>query len=306
MPRTKRPLSTTDPNATSRSKVPKLKDERQSENPVKQEPKQEANEKPTVNQREPHPAMASPATSRIRKHIKAHTDHPIDVSIAERFENKSYMMRHIETYSDLQIAELKELLKERKLPVSGKKPDLVSRIEKYDEQHPSGAKKVGDEYKEALARQPVHIGAKPSEMGPKREDSTTTMQRHGPRGPPVYDDLGFELDYEKCTRLAVSKSAMVNSMERRLAMGERETEIKARIMGVPAFDGNRSVFTEDLWNDRVSRDLNIPYHKVTAATFEEWQRQGFRVEPGELDADKITELEMERLEFLMSGAGLRK
>lgn len=32
---------------------------------------------------------------------------------------------------------------------------------------------------------------------------------------------------------------------------------------------------EDIWTDRVSKDLVIPYHKVGVSEFEEWERRGF-------------------------------
>ncbi|ORY10615.1 hypothetical protein BCR34DRAFT_343874 [Clohesyomyces aquaticus] len=226
MPRAKRPLSEADPNASTRSsrtrsKAPKLQ-EKQSGGPDQQETEQKSNEKQKDSSPEKEennenandsPVQPKISTSR-HKSLQVYEEHPIDASIAERFEDRSYMMRIIKTYNDLHIPELKELLAERALRISGKKSDLVSRLVQWDDQHPSGEKKVGDDHKEALARQPVPIGANASEMGPKKEDPVTAIQRRGPEGPPVYDELGFELDYKKCTGGPTTKDAMVRNMDR--------------------------------------------------------------------------------------------
>ena len=43
-----------------------------------------------------------------------------------------------------------------------------------------------------------------------------------------------------------------------------------------------SAFMYSIWDDRVARDLGKPFHEVVFEDFEEWQRKGFSVAPGEL------------------------
>ncbi|KAL9624964.1 MAG: hypothetical protein Q9160_001011 [Pyrenula sp. 1 TL-2023] len=198
------------------------------------------------------------------------------------------------------IVELKELLQERALKLSGKKDDLIDRLEDYDEEHPSGKKKVGDDYREALARQPVPIGAKASKMGPK-DDCFETMMKRGANGPPIYDELGFELDYKRCTGGPSSKDAMLDASERAIERMQREATIKARATGIKKDDFSD---IEDAWDDRVSRDLGVPFHMVGSNQYKEWKRKGFRADPKEIK--EIAEKDSERLDFLKTGCSLRK
>ncbi|KAL9615928.1 MAG: hypothetical protein Q9160_009140 [Pyrenula sp. 1 TL-2023] len=229
--------------------------------------------------------------------------HPeIDVSIAERFKNPSLgMIRVIQTYPDLQMSEMKELLNERSLKVSGKKAELIERLEKWDEEHLIGARKIGDDHREALARQPVPIGAKASEMGPNVDHPCEAMVKRGPRGPPVYDEMGFELDYERCTGGPRSKQAILNACDRSLERSEKARNIKSRVIGVKVDD---SPMMEQAWNDRVSKDLGIPFHEVGPEQFEKWQEKGFKASRNEIE--KVLKQDGERLEFLMTGCALRK
>ena len=79
---------------------------------------------------------------------------------------------------------------------------------------------------------------------------------------------------------------------------------KAELMGM-----NRnevSAFSMMAWDDRVSRDLGIPYHKVKMEYFEEWYEKGFRAQPGEFNAKNITPEEDKRIIKLAQGSALRK
>lgn len=214
------------------------------------------------------------------------------------------MIRIIQTYPDLQISEMKELLNERGLKISGKKAELIERLEKWDEEHPSGARKVGDNHREALARQPVPIGAKASEMGPKIDHPSTAMMKRGPRGPrgaPVYDEMGFELDFERCTGGPRSKQAILNACDRSLERSAKARDIKSRVIGAKVDD---SSMMEQAWNDRVSRDLGIPFHMVGPEQFEEWQNKGFKASRKEIE--EVLKQDRERLDVLMKGSALRK
>lgn len=285
MARPKRPLSQIDPNAPVTSGQPKSKAAKL------------ANSKPSQTTN-----IADHGKHYIKRPPKRRPgEHPeIDKDIAERFEKRGPSFRIIETYKHLQVAELKELAGERGLKLSGKKDDLIDRLESYDEEHPSGKKKVGDDHREALARQPVPIGAKASKMGPK-DDMFETMSKQGPNGPPIYDELGFELDYKRCTGGPSSKDAMLDASERVMDRMERETAAKVRVTGMKkaAFED-----IEDAWDDRVSRDLGIPFHMVGSKQYQEWKRKGFKADPKEIE--KIAEQDSERLDFLVEGCSLRK
>lgn len=62
---------------------------------------------------------------------------------------------------------------------------------------------------------------------------------------------------------------------------------------------------KDYWKDRVSKDLNVPWHKITVEHFKEWEKKGFRkARRGEYE--NPTEEERKRMLRLMNGASLRK
>ena len=208
------------------------------------------------------------------------------------------------TYVDLNMSQLKELLDERKLPKSGRKDDLVTRLEEWDEKNPSSEKRVGDDEKEAIRRQPVAIGGKASEKGPK-DDPARYLERRGPYGPPVYDEMGFELDYEKCRggRIMPSKQTILNRQDRMMERLEREDKAKACIMGwkVEQVTGCYHGALED----QISRDLHIPFHKVTVDSFEEWKKKGFNADPKDFDRENLSKEEIERLNHLTGGSALR-
>lgn len=83
----------------------------------------------------------------------------------------------------------------------------------------------------------------------------------------------------------------------------RENARKGEIMGTP--QENVSALTSMAWNDRVSRELGIPYHKVEMKHFEELARRGFVGRPGEFEAVNISKEENERIMKLCTGSAFR-
>ncbi len=79
-----------------------------------------------------------------------------------------------------------------------------------------------------------------------------------------------------------------------------EDKRKAEIMGRPC---------EKLYmpqaDDRVARDLDIPYHTVGLSAYEEWQRRGFHLEVGEM-VERPSKVEMDRIGAIMAGSAFRK
>lgn len=147
---------------------------------------------------------------------------------------------------------------------------------------------------------------------------TTAAERHssyikyemvcsgGPNGPPVFDDLGYQLDYYKVTgspygsrssRLGRSRYKTQNKLM-------KEQHKKGKIMGTPIDDV--SALTLMGWDERVSRDLGIPYHTVVMEHYEEWQERGFVAEPGEFDAVNISQDKQNLLLKLATGSAFRK
>jgi len=115
----------------------------------------------------------------------------------------------------------------------------------------------------------------------------------GPNGSPTYDKQGFELDYRKVADSrkprAYNKRSMVNGMERHLEKKRKEDEkMKALFFApgaAPESDENSAH-----WMDRVSKDLNIPWHKIGIKEFEVWDRRGFpKATRGEYDSENISE-----------------
>jgi hypothetical protein len=133
----------------------------------------------------------------------------------------------------------------------------------------------------------------------------------GPNGPPVYDTLGYELDHDKVARSTFGRPKKIRSMaayereEKRWEKTFRDEDRKAEIMGGPPKCA-RSALTYFAWDDRVSRELGIPYYKVEMKDFEELARRGFKGQEGEFEAKDMTEEERDRLSTLATGSALRK
>lgn len=58
--------------------------------------------------------------------------------------------------------------------------------------------------------------------------------------------------------------------------------------------------------DRVGRDLNVPWHKVQIPQYRQWKEAGFKADPEESKLVNISEEERERLLELSIGSALRK
>ena len=127
------------------------------------------------------------------------------------------------------------------------------------------------------------------------ETSTQACLRKGPNGSPTYDHLGYELDYNKIAKSYVRP-------RRPGKRAEAEDKRRAEIMQTPS--EKVSAFLLSVWDDRVARDLGKPFHKVVSEDFEEWQKKGFSVAPGELQ--NLSQEERDRISNLVRGAGLRK
>ncbi|KAH6721737.1 hypothetical protein BKA61DRAFT_505885 [Leptodontidium sp. MPI-SDFR-AT-0119] len=133
----------------------------------------------------------------------------------------------------------------------------------------------------------------------------------GPNGSPTYDKSGFQLDYHKVADWmkpkGYNKSRIVNGMEKAIARAQSESQQMAEIFfekGEAPADTKNCRGT-DYWKDRVSKDLNVPWHKITVEHFKEWERKGFKkARKGEYE--DFTEEERKRMLRLMSGASLRK
>ncbi|KAL9037217.1 MAG: hypothetical protein Q9214_005799 [Letrouitia sp. 1 TL-2023] len=133
------------------------------------------------------------------------------------------------------------------------------------------------------------------------------VRQRGPDGPVVRDGLGYQLDYHKVVgglsmpnRSAAAVDRRLKYLNERMALKERKREI----MGTPKEEeGGLASRARD---ERVSRDLGIPYHKVELAHFEKWKNDGFRAQPREFD-DRFISQEKRRLLFkLAKGCVFRK
>ncbi|EXJ93897.1 hypothetical protein A1O1_02290 [Capronia coronata CBS 617.96] len=131
-----------------------------------------------------------------------------------------------------------------------------------------------------------------------------------PRGSPTYDAAGFELDYGKVADWMkpqpYDKERTMRGMDKAVEKARREkagmAEIFFRRGPAPQDPGPLEV---DFWKDRVSKDLGIPFHKIDAAAFEEWERRGFEKQwPS--DWESFTDEEKKRIRRMQAGCTLRK
>lgn len=132
----------------------------------------------------------------------------------------------------------------------------------------------------------------------------------GPNGSPTYDKAGFELDYNKVANWMrpkpYNKNSMVRGMEKTIEKRIREEKRMAEIFfekGEAPIDS--SYRFADYWKDRVSKDLNVPWHKIGVEHFEQWEKSGFKkARKGEYE--NFSEPEKERMRRLHEGCTLRK
>ncbi|KAK8045412.1 hypothetical protein PG993_005436 [Apiospora rasikravindrae] len=108
--------------------------------------------------------------------------------------------------------------------------------------------------------------------------------RKGREGSPTYDPAGFQLDYEKVCKWmkpqAYNKNRMVKGMEKRVSAAQ---EFDSRMLdmffeeGDEAMEKERNmtfVFTSCV-KDKISKDLDIPWHKIGMAELDLWEQKGF-------------------------------
>jgi hypothetical protein len=133
----------------------------------------------------------------------------------------------------------------------------------------------------------------------------------GPNGSPTFDKSGFVLDYNKvANRMKPSgynKGAIVRGMESAVDRIYRERREMAAIFfekgEAPA--NPEHARGDDYWKDRVSKDLNVPWHKIGVEHFREWEKKGFKkASRGEYET--FSDAERKRGLRLLSGASLRK
>jgi hypothetical protein len=135
----------------------------------------------------------------------------------------------------------------------------------------------------------------------------------GPNGSPTYDKSGFQLDYDKVKEWMkprpYNKKKMMRSMDRALAKAQTEEEKMKAIFFEKgeAPEEHAHPLVTSAWKDRVSRDLQVPWHKVGVEEFEMWEKKGFKkARRGEYRFEDFTQEEKDRLSRLSSGCLLRK
>ena len=206
-------------------------------------------------------------------------------------------------YDALSLPELKDILKERELFISGSRPALIQRLQQSDRDRSVPAKQAIEtaaRKRREKAGKNKQGSTKPSskadfELNFKREEK---VLKGGPDGPAVYDGYGYRLDYTKVSK-AMKRGPWPRpswaKMEKWMDKSNRETKIKAEIMGVAEGHGRTQI-----WDDRVAQDLEIPHHKVEICDYKEWQRRGFT-----FDQEAVTEEDEERVWDLMTGSAFR-
>ena len=140
-------------------------------------------------------------------------------------------------------------------------------------------------------------------------EAVEQVKRGGRNGPPVYDCLGFELDYKSVVRPSRPQSFFRTKKWQDICdIRSEQSNRKKAIIGQydTSFAANDRVSDSFAADDRISRDLNIPFHQVDLEEYEEWQRRGFKVEPGELDYKNRSQAEDDRLLTLATGSAHRK
>ncbi|KAH0559349.1 hypothetical protein GP486_004137 [Trichoglossum hirsutum] len=200
----------------------------------------------------------------------------------------------------------------RGLIKSGNKSDLIARLESADQarrdKYAHG--KNAPYSKEEVAKRPIGAKVPPSKHRADfgKNDPHEKILRRGPSGPPIYDEMGFEIDYEKVAKSSRARPGCRSmSGEKYLEMLEREDREEKRMAQIMGTDRNKtSAVTLMAWTDRISRDLGIPYHTVNIEDYEEWHRRGFKADGAEFEAKNMTEEEMDRITGLATGSDLRK
>lgn len=222
-------------------------------------------------------------------------------------------------YSQKLKPDLQAELKRRHLPISGPTSVLVARLQQHDHDSSIPAKQAleaaaqrrreWDAERIARLRLLTQTDGKPSrkrkgslERSWARQDK---LVKRGPTGPLIYDERGYELDYNKVTRSGsrrinkrslFGKSAM-EDLDRRL--GERNRKAKFMGVGFERFD-----VIDTYLDHRVARDLAIPHHKLDMSVYKEWRRRGFNVDATELE--NTSKEDRDRVSRFRQGMSLSK
>ncbi|CZT45759.1 uncharacterized protein RSE6_06101 [Rhynchosporium secalis] len=144
------------------------------------------------------------------------------------------------------------------------------------------------------------------------ENEEHPFHEKGPNGSPTFDKSGFQLDYDKVANWmrpqAYNKARIMKGMGRAIEEGEKESRRMAELFfekGEAPTEFRDICNGSNYWRDRVSKDLNVPWHKVGVKEFEKWDRRGFRkARKGEYKEHSAAD--KKRMLRLMSGASLRK
>ena len=146
----------------------------------------------------------------------------------------------------------------------------------------------------------------PTPKRPKTPDLSEFAQaiclQKGPDGSPTYDKMGYELDYEYLKSLMDPDRLTIDNA--RCYRLRKHGEEKAKMMGLP--ERNPTKWPSNAMDDRVARDLGIPYHEVGLDQYREWKKKGFSVEPDEFDSSKWSKNDRDRVSDLHSGCACRK
>ena len=104
-----------------------------------------------------------------------------------------------------------------------------------------------------------------------------------------------------------NKGAMMRGMDRAVDKAQSDAKLMAEIF----FEKGEAPETQeygsgkDYWKDRVSKDLNVPWHKIGVDHFREWEKKGFKkARRGEYENPSAAE--KKRMSMLMMGVSLRK
>lgn len=127
----------------------------------------------------------------------------------------------------------------------------------------------------------------------------------GSGGSPTYDKAGFELDYGKVMKVRSGRGGRID-FDKDRSDQVRMAEIFFGKEMAPRYTATSPLECE-WWKDKVSRDLNVPFHKTGIADFEEWEKRGFpKAKREDYDRERISVGEKERLTRLMTGSAFRK
>ncbi|KAF2430001.1 hypothetical protein EJ08DRAFT_650007 [Tothia fuscella] len=200
------------------------------------------------------------------------------------------------------MPKLKDELRYRNLKISGRACELINRL------------KMSDEERSLPFKRNVEIAARKrrEEKPPPDEldfhvnfDRERQVLRGGPNGPPVYDDWGYELSYDKLNGSGTTNKQTIlrrqeKSFERLWAKEEQITRI---MFGVAKQTGTMD---HSAMNWQVAKDLEIPWHKVEVCDYEAWKDLGFRAKEEDFVHGKVNKEMQKEIDRQMLGSAFRK